>query len=133
MPRLRHGQIKLDVYGSYKAFHPAHHSSPCPVCALRRKGGHIYAPVPLPPIQQHHQQQYYPAPASDNQMDDAFANQSQEVPNAILEDARGNSVSLEKGVGHQQQQEQEHQQQPETFRDERSLDPSGVETEYQPM
>lgn len=79
---------------------------PTPSLLLRRKGGHIYAPVPLPPIQQHQQQQFYPAPASDNQMEDAFANQSQEVPNAVLEDARGDPVMVEEAGDQQQQQEQ---------------------------
>eukprot|EP00752_Nemacystus_decipiens_P009571 g8551.t1 len=95
---------------------------------LRRKGGHIYAPVPLPPIHQHQQQQYLPAPASDNEMDDAFADQPQEVPNAILEDARGDPGLAEEGVD-EQQQEQAHQQ-PETLGDEPSLERSGVETAY---
>lgn len=92
----------------------------------RRKGGHIYAPVPLPPLQQHHDQKFYPAPASDNQMDDAFVNQ-QDIPSAILEDARGSTVPLDEGGGEQQQQEQH----PETFGDEPSAEPSAaVETAY---
>lgn len=54
-------------------------------------------------------------------MDDALANQSQEVPTAILEDARGDSGMVEEGGD---------QQQPDTFEDEPSFERSGVETEY---
>ncbi|CAB1112884.1 unnamed protein product [Ectocarpus sp. CCAP 1310/34] len=81
---------------------------------LRRKGGHIYAPVPLPPIQQHHEQQFYPAPASDNQMDDMLANQSQATPNAVFENAHGEDGTILRhdGGGHQ---EHHHQQPREDF------------------
>ncbi|CAM9684699.1 unnamed protein product [Scytosiphon promiscuus] len=87
---------------------------------LRRKGGHIYAPVPLPPIQQHHEQQFHPAPPSDIQLGGGFANQPQDVPSAMIEDAReGAAIPQDEALDHEQQSLQ--RQQPETFVEEQSV------------
>lgn len=62
-----------------------------------------------PPQQQQQQQHFYAAPAADNQVEDAYANQ--EVPQAIIEDARGDEVPPADGfTGEQQQQPAEGDQ-----------------------
>lgn len=71
-------------------------------------------------------------------MEDAYANQSSEVPRAILEDSRGDVAPAESGAGQGQEEQNttevgeeagHHQQQPETFGD-RPDGGGGAEVQY---
>lgn len=67
--------------------------------------------LPVPQLQEQHYQQ---APPSDIQLGGQYANESEEVPSAMVQDARGNDAVPQDEEGEPERQEE----QPETLGEE---------------